>query len=97
MPRKAIVITLTKIGIDSETIEKGIEQEKVEIAKNMKNFGNDYGYISTITGLSLEDIEKLWLIITFLFIYWTILINVWLLCAWKKKKTGSSFSKLKVK
>ena len=40
-------------------IEEGMEIRSVEIAKNMKNFGNDYEYISTITGLSLEDIEKL--------------------------------------
>ena len=39
--------------------EEGKEIRSVEIAKSMKNFGNDYGYISTITGLSLEDIEKL--------------------------------------
>ena len=38
--------------------EEGKEIRSVEIAKSMKNFGNDYGYISTITGLSLEDIEK---------------------------------------
>ena len=45
-------------GIE-EGIEEGMEIRSVEIAKNMKNFGNDYEYISTITGLSLEDIEKL--------------------------------------
>lgn len=39
--------------------EEGMQIRSVEIAKNMKNFGNDYEYISTITGLSLEDIEKL--------------------------------------
>ena len=39
--------------------EEGMETRSLEIAKSMKNFGNDYEYISTITGLSLDDIEKL--------------------------------------
>ena len=30
------------------------------MAKNMKNHGSTPEYISKITGLSLEDIEKLW-------------------------------------
>ena len=42
-----------------EGMEDGMEIRSVEIAKNMKNYGNDYEYISKISGLSLEDIEKI--------------------------------------
>ena len=40
-------------------IEKGREEEKLNMAKNMKSDGCSHKYISKITGLGLEDIEKL--------------------------------------
>ena len=50
-----------------EGIEKGIEKGKLEgikernytIAKNLKKSGLDIKFISEITGLTLEEIEKL--------------------------------------
>ena len=50
-----------------EGIEKGIEKGKLEgikernytIAKNLKKSGLDTKFISEITGLTLEEIEKL--------------------------------------
>ena len=40
-------------------IEKGIEQEKIDIAKNMLSKNIDISVISECTGLSKEEIEKL--------------------------------------
>ena len=39
--------------------EEGREEEKLNMAKNMKRDGCSHKYISKITGLGLEDIEKL--------------------------------------
>ena len=43
----------------SEAREQGIEQEKIEIAKNMLNSELDISVISECTGLSKEEIESL--------------------------------------
>ena len=43
----------------SEAREQGIEQEKIEIAKNMLNDGLDISVISKYTSLSKEEIESL--------------------------------------
>ena len=40
-------------------IEQGLNEKTIEIAKNMLNKGTDIEYISEITGLSIEEIEKL--------------------------------------
>ena len=40
-------------------IEKGIEQEKIEIVKNMLSKNIDISVISECTGLSKEEIERL--------------------------------------
>ncbi|PCG20780.1 Rpn family recombination-promoting nuclease/putative transposase [Brachyspira sp. G79] len=45
-------------GIE-QGIEKGIEQEKYSLAKNMKKENIDISVISKVTGLSIEEIEKL--------------------------------------
>ena len=42
-----------------EGIEKGIEREKYLLAKNMKNKDMDINLISELTGLSIEEIDKL--------------------------------------
>ena len=39
--------------------EKGMEKAKVDIAKNMLNNGMDINMISSITGLSLDDIDRI--------------------------------------
>jgi predicted transposase/invertase (TIGR01784 family) len=39
--------------------EEGKKEEKIEIARKMKAKGTDTGFISEITGLSKEEIEKL--------------------------------------
>ena len=51
-----------KVGIEQgvvQGIEQGIEQEKINTAKNMlkENIGIDI--ISKVTGLSIEEIQKL--------------------------------------
>ena len=47
-----------------EGLEKGIEQgeknKAISIAKNLKNAGIDIKIISENTGLSIEEIKKLW-------------------------------------
>ncbi|WP_028331114.1 Rpn family recombination-promoting nuclease/putative transposase [Brachyspira alvinipulli] len=45
-------------GIE-EGMQKGIEQEKYSLARNMKNKNMDLNLISELTGLSIEIIEKL--------------------------------------
>jgi len=47
-----------KQGI-KQGVEQGIEQEKSEIAKNMLEKNCDVDFISEITNLSIEDIQKL--------------------------------------
>ena len=42
-----------------EGIEQGIEQEKYSLARNMKNKNMDINMISELTGLGIEEIEKL--------------------------------------
>lgn len=42
-----------------EGIEKGLNQSKIEIAKNMLNKNLDISIISEVTGLNIEEIEKL--------------------------------------
>ena len=42
-----------------EGIKEGIEKEKYDLAKNMKNENLDINLISKITGLSTEEISKL--------------------------------------
>ncbi|TVL74554.1 hypothetical protein A9X77_11920 [Brachyspira hyodysenteriae] len=42
-----------------EGMQKGIEQEKYSLARNMKNKNMDLNLISELTGLSIEKIEKL--------------------------------------
>ena len=43
----------------NEGVEKGIEQNKVETAKNFKNLGVAVEVIAQATGLSVEEVEKL--------------------------------------
>ena len=40
-------------------IEKGIEKERLELAKKMKEEGVDIALISKITGLSIDEISEL--------------------------------------
>ncbi len=47
-----------KEGIE-EGIEKGIKQTELNVAKRMKNSNFSFDDIAKITGLSLEEIEKL--------------------------------------
>ena len=42
-----------------EGIEKGIEEEKANIAKNMLKEKADINFISKVTGLSIEKIQKM--------------------------------------
>ncbi|MBQ4263863.1 MAG: hypothetical protein IJB83_06500, partial [Bacilli bacterium] len=48
-----------KLFARDEGIEEGIEQSKVEIARNMLNENVDVFFISRITGLSIEEIKDL--------------------------------------
>ena len=48
-----------KLFARDEGIEEGIEQSKVEIARNMLNENVDVSFISRITGLSIEEIKDL--------------------------------------
>ena len=41
-----------------EGLEKGREEEKLQIAKNLKDAGVDMQTIMTVTGLSIDDIEE---------------------------------------
>ena len=45
-------------GIE-EGIQKGIEQEKYSLARNMKKENMDIKLISKLTGLDVKEIEKL--------------------------------------
>ena len=47
-----------KEGIE-EGIEKGIKQTELNVAKRMKNSNFSFDDIAKITGLSLEEIEKI--------------------------------------
>ncbi len=40
-------------------MEQGMKQEKIEIAKNMLKKNMEIDLISSCTGLSIEEIEKL--------------------------------------
>ncbi|MBO4332115.1 MAG: hypothetical protein J5875_03020 [Paludibacteraceae bacterium] len=40
-------------------LEKGVKKEKIDNARKMKECGVDINIISTVTGLSLGEIEKL--------------------------------------
>ena len=42
-----------------EAIEKGFQEKSLEIAKNLLNAKMDLDSIAKITGLSMEEIEKL--------------------------------------
>ena len=42
-----------------EGIKEGIEKEKISLAKNMRNKNMDINLINELTGLSIEEIEKL--------------------------------------
>lgn len=42
-----------------ESLQKGRQEEKIEIAVSMLKEGSDGGFIQKITGLSLQEIEKL--------------------------------------
>ncbi len=42
-----------------EGIKEGIKENKITIARNLKNSGLDIKFISDNTGLSIEEIEKL--------------------------------------
>jgi predicted transposase/invertase (TIGR01784 family) len=53
-----IAESLIEKGIE-KGFEKGIEKGKIEDAKNMKKEGFDFNTISRITGLTIEEIEKL--------------------------------------
>ena len=44
---------------DKKMIEQGIEQEKFELAKKMKDLGYSIEEISKVTGLSTDKIAKL--------------------------------------
>ncbi|MBQ4262647.1 MAG: hypothetical protein IJB83_00180, partial [Bacilli bacterium] len=48
-----------KLFARDEGIEEGIEQSKVEIARNMLNMKLDLEVISKATGLSIEEIKEL--------------------------------------
>ena len=39
--------------------EEGVKQEKIAIARAMKQHGDDIDYIAAITGLTLNEISKL--------------------------------------
>ena len=57
-----------KLGIEKGEklgIEKGKNEEKKENAKKMKDKGLDINLISEIIGLSIEDINKLWILTIF--------------------------------
>ena len=43
----------------AEGIAEGEKLKQMEIARNMKKIGMDLGTISTVTGLSEEDIRKI--------------------------------------
>lgn len=43
----------------AEGLEQGIEQEKLSVARNMKQEGPEVSLISKVTGLSTEEISKL--------------------------------------
>ena len=40
-------------------LEKGVQKEKIDNARKMKECGVDIHIISTVTGLSADEIEKL--------------------------------------
>ncbi len=42
-----------------EGMEKGIKETQISMAKNMKNKNMDISLISELTGLSIEEVEKL--------------------------------------
>jgi predicted transposase/invertase (TIGR01784 family) len=46
-------------AIADEIMEKGKREEKLEVAKKMKDEGLDISLISKITSLTVEEIEKL--------------------------------------
>ena len=51
---------MTLLERDREKVEEGREEEKLEMAKNMKSLGIDIDTIAKVTGLSKEEIiEKL--------------------------------------
>ena len=55
-------IGLVKGRAEGEAIglEKGVQKEKIDNARKMKECGVDIHIISTVTGLSADEIEKLW-------------------------------------
>ena len=54
-------IGLVKGRAEGEAIglEKGVKKEKIDNARKMKECGVDIHIISTVTGLSADEIEKL--------------------------------------
>ena len=56
--RKSEIMYATDRGIETG-IETGIEQRNIEIAKNMIAKNMDISLISELTGLSIEEIEKI--------------------------------------
>ena len=46
-------------GAKQEGIEQGIQQEKIEVAKSMKEENIDISMIQRITKLTKEEIERL--------------------------------------
>lgn len=54
--------TMKKVGYDDgleKGIEQGIEQNNLTVAKNMKNLNIPIEQISSVTGLSIENIKKI--------------------------------------
>ena len=49
-----------------EGMKKGIKDEKYSIAKTLKQMNMDDASISKATGLSIEEIHKLWIIVIFI-------------------------------
>ena len=48
-----------RLGVE-EGIEKGKKEQQISIARNLKKAGIDIKIISENTGLSIEEIENLW-------------------------------------
>ena len=51
-------IAIEAAGFD-KGLEQGIEQGKIQVAKEMKSKGFDFNTISELTSLTIEEIEKL--------------------------------------
>lgn len=59
MAAKRIMAIADKMAIEEAGFDKGMETKKIEITKKMLKKSMDINEISEITGLSIEEIEKL--------------------------------------